>query len=59
MKPKDKPTIRTERWKSSDNKEEIHFYIKGEQEQYGCGFNPKFFSKADIKRIVKMIKVKP
>jgi hypothetical protein len=39
--------LRIERWKSSENREEIHFFIEGTQ-TYVFGFNPKLLNKAMV-----------
>lgn len=63
MKSKVKPTIQVERWKTVTNrnsKREDHYFIQqGLNPVYAFGYNPDLFSKSDIKKIVKMIKVKP
>lgn len=48
--------LRLEKWKSNINRED-HYYIQLGREHYLCGFNPRFFSKKKIKKILKMIKL--
>jgi hypothetical protein len=33
-------TVETERWQSDNNRQEIHFFVAGEQNTYIIGFNP-------------------
>lgn len=63
MKQKNSPTIQVERWKTVTNrnsKREDHYFVSrdGSTPVYAFGYNPDLFSKSDIKKIVKMIKVK-
>lgn len=48
----------TERWKSSDNHQEVHFFKKDDQrgQAYVLGFNPKYVNRKTIKSILKEIK---
>lgn len=51
--------LRIEKWKSSDNNSEIHFYLQGKKtETYLCGFNRKHFNNKKIEKIIKMAKKK-
>lgn len=54
--------IKRESWKSNlkpkPNREDHYFISSDGKQSYAFGINPKFFSKADIQKIVKMIKVK-
>lgn len=43
----EKIDIHIEKWVSSENNEEIHFFIEGTQTYLG-GFNPKLISTADF-----------
>lgn len=45
-----------EEWRSKDNKEEIHFFKKGDRNTYLFGYNPKYVDPAKAKRLLKSIK---
>jgi len=44
--------VRIERWKSSEQNEEIHFFVKGTQ-IYLAGFNPQLIPEEKIREILK------
>ena len=41
--------LRLERWKSSDNEEEIHFFVG---QRYIAGYNPKVVDGTDIEDVL-------
>ena len=44
--------MKFETWKSDQNQEEIHFFKDGHQNEYLCGFNPKYFTQEQIEYIL-------
>jgi hypothetical protein len=45
--------LAVERWKSSQNRNEVHFFIKGNQKQYVLGFDPSRFEEKEILALLK------
>lgn len=45
-----------EKWRSNQ-KNEIHYFLKNQKEVYIFGFNPKFISPAKLKKILAIIKL--
>lgn len=45
--------LAVEVWKSDQNQEEIHYFKPGEQNEYVIGYNPKYFTKEQIEKILE------
>ncbi len=48
-----KDPIRIERWTSDDNRDEIHFFVKNDNSKYIMGYNPAYFDKEVIIKLLK------
>lgn len=47
--------VRSEKWTSSENRKEIHFFIEGTS-IYLFGVNPKYIKKKDVNLLLKKLK---
>ena len=50
--PDTRQSVRAEKWKSSENREEVHYFIEGTQ-VYAVGFNPAVISEDGIKTLLR------
>ena len=50
---RDEERIHIERWHSSDNRQEVHFFKAGDQKIYVAGFNPQLIPEEKIRTILR------
>ncbi len=45
--------LAVERWHSSENAHEVHFFVKNDASKYVMGFDPEVWDEKDILEILK------
>ena len=56
-KPSKKGNLKYEIWKSDEGQGEVHLFDGTKQDEYIAGFNPKYFSRKTVKKLLDGTKI--